>query len=144
MPLGTEVGLDIVLDGDPAPLYTERGTSAPTFRPMSVVAMRPPISATADLLLADRVKRSDLSYGLCVYVPRWCIVAKRLKRIGIEWVFGVTLTTEDKYFALNWSPNPRKSRPPPEKSKKKLNLRSEMTTLPVSRRNVDMIKTVVL
>jgi len=38
MPLGTEVGLepgDIVLDGDPAILPTERGTEAPTptFRP---------------------------------------------------------------------------------------------------------------
>jgi len=51
MPLGTEVGLgpsDIVLDGDPAPL--EMGTAAPTFRPMSVVAKRSPISATAELL----------------------------------------------------------------------------------------------
>jgi len=51
MPLGTEVGLgsgDTVLDGDPA-LPTERGTAAlnspPTFRPMSIVAKRSPISA---------------------------------------------------------------------------------------------------
>jgi len=45
MPLGTEVGLgpgDIVLDGDPAS-PTERGTVAPTFRPMSIVAKRSPI-----------------------------------------------------------------------------------------------------
>jgi len=51
MPLGTDVGLgpgDSVLDGDPAP--TERGTAAATFRPMSVVAKRSPISATAELL----------------------------------------------------------------------------------------------
>jgi len=52
MPLGTKVGLgpdDIVLDGDPA-LPAERGTAAPTFRPVSIVAKRSPISATAELL----------------------------------------------------------------------------------------------
>jgi len=40
MPLGTEVGLvtgDVVLDGEPAP--PQRGT-APSFRPMSIVAKR--------------------------------------------------------------------------------------------------------
>jgi len=56
-PLGTEVGLgpgDIVLDGDPAPPpRTERGQQhPPSFRPMSIVAKRSPISATAELLLA--------------------------------------------------------------------------------------------
>ena len=54
MRLGTEVGLGpghIVLDGDPAP-PTERGTAAlPTFRPMSIVAKRSPISAITELLL---------------------------------------------------------------------------------------------
>ena len=48
-----EVGFspgDIVLDGNPAPLPYERDT-APNFRPMSIVAKRSPISATADLLL---------------------------------------------------------------------------------------------
>jgi len=50
---GTEVGLGpghivLELDGDLAP--TERGTAAPTFRPMSIVAKRSPISATAGLL----------------------------------------------------------------------------------------------
>ena len=52
MPLSTEVGLGpghIVLDGDPAPPH-EKGTAA-TFRPMSTVAKRSPISATAELLL---------------------------------------------------------------------------------------------
>jgi len=53
MKLGTHVGLGpghIVLDGDLAP-PTERGTAAPTFRPMSIVAERSPISAaTAELL----------------------------------------------------------------------------------------------
>jgi len=41
MPLGTEVGLGqgcIVLDGDPAP--PKRGTAAPHFLPMSIVAKR--------------------------------------------------------------------------------------------------------
>jgi len=55
MPPGTEVGLspgDTVLDGDPAP-PTERGTAAPTFQPMSVVAKRSPISATVEPLLND-------------------------------------------------------------------------------------------
>jgi len=40
MPLGTEVDLvpgHIVLDGDPA--YLERGRAAPSFRPMSVLAI---------------------------------------------------------------------------------------------------------
>ena len=54
MPLGTEVGLvpdDIVLDGDPAAPPSERSTAAlPYFQPMSIVAKRSPISATAQLL----------------------------------------------------------------------------------------------
>jgi len=52
MPLGPEVGLDpgdIVLDGDSASL--KRGHSTPSFQPMSIVAKRSPISATAELLL---------------------------------------------------------------------------------------------
>jgi len=52
MPLGMEVGIgpgDFALDGDPA-FPTERGTAAPTLRPMSIVAKRSPISATAELL----------------------------------------------------------------------------------------------
>ena len=51
MPLGVEVGLDpsdVVLDGDPATL-PKRGT-APNFRPMSIMAKRSPISATAEHL----------------------------------------------------------------------------------------------
>ena len=50
MPLGTEVGFGpghIVFDGDPAP---SKGHSIPIFRPMSVVAKRSPISATAEHL----------------------------------------------------------------------------------------------
>ena len=53
MSLGVNVSLgpgDIVSDGDPAPL--ESGTTtAPSFRPMSIVAKRSPISATAEHLL---------------------------------------------------------------------------------------------
>ena len=54
MPLGKEAGLGpghIVLDGDP--MGTQRPPQQPlsTFRPMSIVAKRSPISATAELLL---------------------------------------------------------------------------------------------
>ena len=48
MPLGTEI--DIGLDDIVSP-YTERGTAAPTFRPMSTVAKRSPISGTTELFL---------------------------------------------------------------------------------------------
>jgi len=53
MPLGTDVSLElgqvhIVLDSNPGPL-TVRGTSASN-HPMSVLAKRSPISATAELL----------------------------------------------------------------------------------------------
>jgi len=54
MPLGTEVHLGpghIVLDRDPTPA-TERGTAAPTFRPMSIVAKRTPNSVTAEFFLS--------------------------------------------------------------------------------------------
>jgi len=52
MPLGTEIDLgpsDVVLDGNPA-LPTEGGTTAPTFRTVSIVAKRSPIPGTAELL----------------------------------------------------------------------------------------------
>jgi len=52
IPPGMEAGLGlghIVLDGDPA--ASGRGTAAPTFRPMSTVAKRPPFSATIELEL---------------------------------------------------------------------------------------------
>jgi len=54
MPLGTEVGLGpchIVLDGNTVP--PRKGAQQPppaTFRPMSMVAKRSPISAIAELL----------------------------------------------------------------------------------------------
>jgi len=46
IPLSEEIGLgrsDIVLNADPAP-PTERGTAAPTFRPMSIVVKRSPLA----------------------------------------------------------------------------------------------------
>jgi len=52
MPLRTKVGLGpgrIGLDGDPAPL--RKGAQLPNFRPMSIVAKRSPISATAEHFL---------------------------------------------------------------------------------------------
>jgi len=52
MPLGTKVGRGpghIVLHGNPAPLQ-KRGT-APSFRPMSIVAKLSPVSSTAGRLL---------------------------------------------------------------------------------------------
>jgi len=52
MPLGTEVDLGpghVVLDGDPA-VYGKGTAAPPTFRLMTVVAKRSPISATVELL----------------------------------------------------------------------------------------------
>ena len=57
MPLGTEAGLgpgDTVLEGDPAP--PKKGHSTPTFRPMSIVAKRSPLSATAEILFCFAAK----------------------------------------------------------------------------------------
>jgi len=53
MPLRAEVGLgpgDILLDGTQL-VPAKKGSSSPHFRPMSTVAKRSPISATAELLL---------------------------------------------------------------------------------------------
>ena len=53
MKLGMEVGLgpgDIVIDGDPVPPPQKKGGTAPNFRSMSIVAIRSPISATAECL----------------------------------------------------------------------------------------------
>ena len=62
MPLGMEVDLGpghIVLDGDPAP--PERGTAAPLFSALSIVAKRSPISATEEHSLKLDGVRSPLS-----------------------------------------------------------------------------------
>jgi len=56
MPLDTEVGLGrgyIVLDGDLVPSPWKGAQQLPTFRPMSIVAKRSPISATTELLLKE-------------------------------------------------------------------------------------------
>ena len=63
MPLGTEVDLGpghIVLDRDPAP-PPERGTAARSFRSISIVAKRSPISArpTAGRALVKICQRAD-------------------------------------------------------------------------------------
>ena len=55
MPLGMEVGLGpghIVLDGDPD--AQKAAELPPNFRPMSIVAKRSPISATAEFLSTKR------------------------------------------------------------------------------------------
>jgi len=54
MPLGTEVGLgpdDIVLNESQLPPPKKNRGTAPNFRPMSIVAKRSPISATAELFV---------------------------------------------------------------------------------------------
>jgi len=50
---------DIVLDEDPAPPF-QKGHSPPNFWPMSVVAKRSPISATAEHLYETTIMRSKL------------------------------------------------------------------------------------
>jgi len=53
MKLNMQVGLGpdhIVLDGDPGPRQKRGHAPTPNFWPMSIVAMRPPISATAEFL----------------------------------------------------------------------------------------------
>jgi len=62
MTLGMDVGLGpghIVLDGDPALPFPKKGDTAPHFRPMSIVAKRSPISATAELLLINLMTNSQ-------------------------------------------------------------------------------------
>jgi len=76
MPLGTDVDLGpghIMFDGNPAP--PGKGTAPPlSFWPMSVVAKRSPISATAELLLNFAVCRDFQNGGrlpfwfCCAYV----------------------------------------------------------------------------
>jgi len=64
MALGMEVGLvpgHIALDGDPASL--RKGPQPHNFRPMSIVAKRSPISATAEHLY-KRLLKNKRRYGL--------------------------------------------------------------------------------
>jgi len=63
IPLGTEVSPvpgDIVLDGDPASPHGKRHSSPSTFRSMSIVAKRSPISASAELLFHPVSANFDL------------------------------------------------------------------------------------
>jgi len=58
MPLGMEVGLSpghIVLDGDPVLPRKGAQQPPPTFRPMSTVAKRSPISETAELWFVNLI-----------------------------------------------------------------------------------------
>jgi len=75
MPLGKEVGLGpghIALDGDPAPPFP-RGR-APSFRPMSTVAKRSPISATAEHLFYFGVRSTATSVSVGVCLPAYIIL----------------------------------------------------------------------
>jgi len=69
IPLGTEVGLgqgNIVLDVDPASPHGKGHCSPPPiFRPMSIVAKRSPISATAELLFFLDTILLGLAYSKC-------------------------------------------------------------------------------
>jgi len=72
MPLGTKVGLGpgrSVLHGDPAPPSTKRGTVPPIFRPISIVAKRSPISATAEHLF-ETCERTDRHTDTLIAMPR--------------------------------------------------------------------------
>jgi len=67
MPLGKEVGLGpghIVLYGDPVGTQRPPQQPLPTFRPMSIVAKRSPISATAELLFVSVFVRTITSERL--------------------------------------------------------------------------------
>jgi len=60
---GRAVGLgqgDFVSHGDPAP-PTQKGGTVPNIRPMSIVAKRSPISATAELLFLFDVTIPNLN-----------------------------------------------------------------------------------
>jgi len=86
MPLGTEVGLgpSDVLDGDPAP--SKRG-EAPThtFRPMSIVAERSVISATAEHLF-DILRPLSPS----ITVPKFTNFHQRINFFSEIPVFGLS------------------------------------------------------
>jgi len=78
MPLGKEVGLGpghIVLDGDPVVTQLPPQQPIATFRPMSIVAKRSPISATAKLLLPitnlSKCSVSEPSFRLYVIAARF-------------------------------------------------------------------------
>jgi len=89
-PLGTEIDLGpghFVLDGFPA--IGERGTAAPSFRPMPIVAtVTRPISATAELLFSSWMPKGNgkcttilLFYDLFIVKQKchWATVCKTVR-----------------------------------------------------------------
>ena len=91
MPLGREVDAgpsDTVLDGDPAPL--KKGHSTPSFRPMSIVAKRSPISATGELLFVH------VAYG-----RGSVLVRQNPKRKGQFWGFSSPMAMHRNAFPAN-------------------------------------------
>jgi len=74
MPLGKEVGVGpghIVLDGDPVGTQRHPQQPLPSFRPMSIVIKRSPISATAELLFCLQMPKSTIS-------NRWLVRDKEI------------------------------------------------------------------
>jgi len=77
IPLATDLGLgpaDIVLDNDPVPPMKMGTVAVPTFRPMSIVTKRSPISATAALLQTFSVG----IFGPLVSKMLWCLVVDKI------------------------------------------------------------------
>jgi len=57
---------------------TERGTAAPsTFRPISIVANRSPIPATAELLFSNPRDLGEISIGMAVVTTCWAQSGRR-------------------------------------------------------------------
>ena len=91
MPLGKQVGVGpghIVLDGDP--MGTQPPTAAPShFRPMSIVAKRSPISATAELLLTlpeQPLALPQVKCALCGWTEKRIDNEFHLHRSGTKFV----------------------------------------------------------
>jgi len=86
MPVGTRIGLGpgrIVLHGDPAP--PPKRAQPPDFRPMSIVAKRSPISATAEHLLQS--VKGLLFVGVKVHNHHTC------QKLGDLGNYGTTVST---------------------------------------------------
>jgi len=100
MALGKDVSLgpgDIVLDGDPAP--PKKGHSTPDFRPMSIVAKRSPISATADHLLFTLC---------CIFAFRVtvCFSCVRFSFFSTSQKIGWEERLRNELFCVKWSVKP--------------------------------------
>ena len=80
MPVGTEVDLSlghIVSDGDPA--LPERGTEAPSFWPMSMVAKWSPISATTEHLYFISVQYVKYRMLIMQQLAKCCLTTNSVK-----------------------------------------------------------------